>query len=255
MSLADDTVLSPAGVRRWRATYEDRWEVVRGPFGGWLAALLARALGEVTDWPPRTLAIHFVDAPAPGELEVSAELVREGRSSAAVALGIEQDGRPMARALATAGKWREDETAWNDLAMPGVPGPDECARLEGGDRRPNFVGQLDVRWAAGHPPVPPGGEARNVTWVSAGGLDLPTLAALSDLVMPPAFSKLGRVAIVPTLDMTVHFRAPVPDGEEWVLCDHRSHHAAGGTWTCDGELWSRDGRLRVQVRQLAMLRT
>jgi hypothetical protein len=40
-----------------------------------------------------------------------------------------------------------------------------------------------------------------------------------------------------------------------VLADHRSSHAAGGTWTCDGNVWAPDGRLLVQVRQLAMLRT
>lgn len=255
MSLAQDTVLTPAGPGRWRATYHDGWEVVRGPFGGWIAALLARALGEVTAWPPRTLAIHFVDAPAPGEVEVTAEVVREGRSSSAVSLAVEQGGRPMARALSTAGKWRGEEEAWSGLEPPRAPAPEDCARVEGGEGWPNFLEQLDIRWVAGHPPVPPGGEAHNVTWVSAGPLDVPAVAALSDLMMPPAFSRLGRPAIVPTLDMTVHFRAPVPAGETWVLCEHRSHHAAGGTWTCDGELWTPDGRLLAQVRQLAMLRT
>ena len=44
MSLAEDTALTRVGERAWRATFDERWAVVRGPFGGWLAAVL----GEVT---------------------------------------------------------------------------------------------------------------------------------------------------------------------------------------------------------------
>jgi acyl-CoA thioesterase len=229
--------------------------VVRGPFGGWMAAVLARALAAVTPWPPRTLAIHFLDAPAPGEVALSAEIERAGRSSCAVSLRADQAGRPMARALATAGSWREGEPAWCDLERPQAPPPEDLPRLEPLPETPNFFGELDLRWVAGSPPVPPGGDAHNVMWVSAGPLDAAALAAVSDVVLPPAFGRLGRFALVPTIDLTIHFRSPIPAGEEWVLADHRSEHAAGGTWTCDGHLWARDGRLLAQARQLALLRT
>ena len=255
MSFAQDTALAPAGPGRWTAAYDERWRVVRGPFGGWIAALLARAIEHTTDWPPRTLTIHFLDAPEPGEVAIAAEVLREGRSSLAIALELEQGGRPMARALATAGACREAEHEWLELAPPAGPGPGELPRLDPRPPTPNFFREIDIRWVDGSPPLPPGGDARNTLWLSVGTLDVPALAALSDVVMPPAFSRLGRFAIVPTLDMTIHFRAPIPDGEEWVLAAQRSDHAAGGTWTCDGELWARDGSLLAQVRQLAMLRT
>jgi acyl-CoA thioesterase len=255
VSLAEDTALTPVGEHAWRATFDERWAVVRGPFGGWLAAVLGRALTAVTDWPPRTLAIHYLDAPELGEVEISARVEREGRSSRAVSLALDQGGRPMARALATAGAWRPDEPQWCDLERPEAPPPEECRRLEARPQSPPFFGQLDLRWVGGSPPVPPGGEAHNLMWVSAGPLDVAALCALSDVVLPPAFGRLGRFAVVPTLDLTIHFRAPVPAGEEWVLADHRSEHAAGGTWTSDGHLWARDGTLLAQARQLAMLRT
>jgi acyl-CoA thioesterase len=254
-TFAQDTALETVGDGAWRATYDERWAVIRGPFGGWMAAVLARALRGVTDWPPRTLAIHFLDAPTPGTVDVSAKVERSGRSSCAVSLRADQGGRAMARALASAGSWRPDEPAWSDLERPDAPPPESLPRLERRPQAPAFFEQLDLRWVSGAPPAPPGGEARNVLWASAGPLDVAALAALSDVVVPPAFSRLGRFAIVPTLDLTIHFRGPLPEGEEWVLADHRSEHAAGGTWTCDGHLWSRDGRLLAQARQLALLRT
>ena len=76
---------------------------------------------------------------------------------------------------------------------------------------------------------------------------------MSDGWMPAAFSKLGRPFGAPTVDLTIHFRAPVAGGE-WVLADYRSRFSAGGVWEEDGELWARDGTLLAQSRQLALIR-
>jgi acyl-CoA thioesterase len=126
------------------------------------------------------------------------------------------------------------------------------------DGMPPFVGNFDVRWAQGGGLGEPADQARNVTWVrprEGGALDHVTVTALSDTMVPAAFSRLGRLAVVPTLDLTIHFRAPLPDGGDgWGLAVFDSHVSAGGTWEEDGELWSADGRLLAQSRQLAMIR-
>jgi acyl-CoA thioesterase len=89
----------------------------------------------------------------------------------------------------------------------------------------------------------------------SGPLDAVAVTALSDTMVPAAFSRLGRLAIVPTLDLTIHFRAPLgADGDGWALAVFESRRSAGGTWEEDGELWARDGRLLAQSRQLAMIR-
>jgi acyl-CoA thioesterase len=99
--------------------------------------------------------------------------------------------------------------------------------------------------------------AQNLAWLRFDpprALDHLALTALSDGWMPAAFSKLGRPFGAPTVDLTIHFRAPVPSGE-WVLAEYRSRFSAGGAWEEDGELWAPDGTLLGQSRQLALIRS
>lgn len=249
-----DTALESLGEGRWRGEISERWWIERGPYGGYVSALLTRALIAVVDDParaPRSLTVHFLAAPAPGPVEVAATVERSGRSQTSVSLRMEQDGAPMALALASAAVWRDGEPEWQELTRPDVSAPEDCAPL-GGPPLPPFTENFDIRWAGGVP-----GVARNVTWVRprpAMPLDHLAVTALSDTMIPAAFSRLGRLAIVPTLDLTIHFRAPLPAAGEWVLAAYRSGRSAGGAWEEDGELWSRDGVLLAQSRQLALMR-
>ena len=91
-------------------------------------------------------------------------------------------------------------------------------------------------------------------------LDAAVVAALTDAWPPALFSYAEVGAIeggVPTIDLTVHFRASLPppgaSPEEWVLVVFRSRMAREGFVEEDGELWSRDGVLLAQSRQLAVV--
>jgi acyl-CoA thioesterase len=259
--LLADTELEPLGPGRWRAQVAERWWILQGPYGGYLAAMLMRALLDVVGdpaRPPRSLTVHFLDAPVAGPVEIAATVERAGRSVTSVSLRMEQAGRPMAVALASAGTWRDDQPEWNELRPPDVGGPEDCAPLPPGELAPPFMGNFDVRWAEGGTLGDPSPQARNVSWVRprpAAPLDHVVATALSDTMLPAAFSRLGRPAIVPTLDLTIHFRAPLPAaGDGWGLAVFASRTSAGGTWEEDGELWSADGVLLTQSRQLAMIR-
>jgi acyl-CoA thioesterase len=255
VTLDADTALEPLTPTRWRGEISDRWWVVRGPFGGYVSAFLTRAMLLAIDDParrPRSLTVHFVEAPAVGPVEVSATVERAGRASTTVSLRLEQEGRAVALALGSCATWREGEPEWAE-APPDARSPDACGRLSGGNGMPGFMEQLEVR------PVWPimGGGARNLAWLRLDPpqpLDHLALTALSDGWMPAAFSKLGRPFGAPTADLTIHFRAPVASGE-WVLAHYRSRFSAGGVWEEDGELWAEDGTLLAQSRQLALIRT
>jgi acyl-CoA thioesterase len=192
-------------------------------------------------------------------VEIAATVARVGRSATTVALRMEQDGEPVALALAAAATWRDGTPEWMDAAPPAVPGPEACPELPRAGAMPPFMARFDVRWAQGGGLGRAGGRARNVAWARptpAVALDHVAVTALADTIVPAAFSRLGRLLIVPTLDLTIHFRAPLPAGGAgaWALVRFDSRRSAGGTWEEDGEVWSADGRLLAQSRQLAMIR-
>ena len=260
MSLDSDTTLSRNGDGRFCGEISEAWWIERGPFGGYLSAFLVRAMQEELgdpQRPPRSLTVHFVDAPAAGPVEVSVDVEREGRSSSVLSLRMEQEGRPIALALAGAATWRDGEPEWADLQAPAAPPPEDCPEVPRVEGAPRFQERFDLRWVDGGAPGRPAERARHLAWMrlkEGGPLDHLAVTAMSDGWMPAAFSKLGRFAIVPTFDLTIHFRAPLPAPGEWALAEFRSQFSAGGAWEEDGELWAQDGTLVAQSRQLAMMR-
>jgi acyl-CoA thioesterase len=249
-----DTALAAVTPTRWRGEITDRWWVARGPFGGYVATFLTRAMMAAVDDParrPRSLTVHYVEPPKAGPVEVSATIERSGRSATTVSLRLEQDGVPVALALGSCAAWRDGEPEWAETA-PEAPPPEACERLERVDPMPGYLDRFEIR------PVKLifAGEPHNLAWLRLDPprpLDHLALTALSDGWMPAAFSKLLRPFGAPTVDLTIHFRAPVPSGD-WVLADYRSRFSAGGTWEEDGELWAQDGSLLAQSRQLALIR-
>jgi acyl-CoA thioesterase len=256
-----DPGLEPAGDGRWRGWVPEHWFVGRGPNGGYLAAVAARAAEAAAGRPLRSLSLHFVAAPAVGPLDVAAALEREGRSYSAASLRIEQDGRPTTLALATLGELPEEGAGWNGAGMPDArpledtrPVPPEQSNV------PAFMRNYDLRWALGGRPGEDG-EPATGGWMRTKeprALDSPLVAALTDAWAPAAFVALGRFVAAPTLDLTIHFRRPLPvEGmapEDYVLGRFHSRLSVAGVWEEDGELWTPAGELIAQSRQLALIR-
>jgi acyl-CoA thioesterase len=248
-----DTALEPAGDGRWTAWAPERWFVARGPNGGFLAALAARAAECAAGRPLRSLALHFLAPPAVGPLEVAATVERAGRSYSAVSVRIGQDGAPATLALATLGALPDDGPTWAVGSMPAAAPPEELEPLAR-EGVPAFFANYDVRWALR-------GEAETGGWLRSRApraLDAPLVAAMSDAWAPAAFTALGRVVGAPTLDLTVHIRRPLPPAgmgpDDFVLARFSSRLSVAGVWEEDGELWTPGGELIAQSRQLALAR-
>jgi acyl-CoA thioesterase len=258
--LAADTALEPIGELRWRGEISTRWWIIAGPYGGYISAMLVRALELAVgdrEREPRSFTVHFLAPPAEGPVEIAATVERTGGSATAVSLRMEQDGTTLAVALAAAGRWRDGTPEWMELEMPAVDGPEAYPAIPDAQRLPPFVGNYELRWVSGGSPGRPSAHARNLAWARlrpAAPLDHLAVTSLSDTLVPAAMSRLGRVLIVPTLDLTVHFRSPLPVDDEWALVSFRSGRSAGGVWEEDGEVWSQDGQLLAQSRQLALIR-
>jgi acyl-CoA thioesterase len=250
-----DTALHPLGEQRFGAHVPSSWFVGKGPNGGFLAALAARALARTVDAPPRSLTLHYLAPPAEGPIEVQATIERAGRTTSFVRLAFEQEGRLVCSALAACSPWVEGQPEWDDAARPGAPAPLECEPLPHLDGMPVFLRNYEMRWLGWD-------TSRRPAWLGAWmrtaqerPSDHALLAAMTDALMPPAFLRLDRRPLVPTIDLTIHFRAPLPEGPHpWVLGVFTSEVGGGGVCTEDGRLWSEEGRLLVESRQLAIVR-
>ncbi len=124
------------------AAVADGWKAGRGPHGGYMAAMLLRALMEAVAEPrraPRSLTIHYARAPVAGPVRIRTVLEREGRSLSTLSARIEQEGHLVALALAAFSvPWSGPEIS--ELPLPDVAGPERRARggLRAGLRRPRL---------------------------------------------------------------------------------------------------------------------
>ncbi|HUA73696.1 MAG TPA: acyl-CoA thioesterase domain-containing protein, partial [Solirubrobacteraceae bacterium] len=82
-----DTAVSPLSRAEeavaFAAEVSPDWRAGRGPHGGYLAAMLLRALTEAIADPsraPRSLTIHYARAPQPGPVRIAVRIERSGRS-------------------------------------------------------------------------------------------------------------------------------------------------------------------------------
>ncbi len=260
---AADTAVEDLGGGRFGAEMSERWWVGRGPNGGYVAAVILRAIGASADpgRAPRSLTVHFLRAPQAGPVEVAVEFEREGGRATFLSARMTQGGKVQATALAVLSQnWSED-VGFSESRMPdaGEPGELRTIDVESRPSRPNMLQNYRVRPALGEQAFS-GGPARNGAWIRTREpslLDAPLAAALLDTWFPAPFVKLDGPRLAPTIDYTVHFRSPLPPSgagpEDPYLVAFESNLARHGFFEEDGELWSADGTLLAQSRQLALL--
>jgi acyl-CoA thioesterase len=257
-----DTAIEPLGDGRFGGEMSERWWVGRGPNGGYVAAVVLRAIlaaaGEGRA--PRSLTVQYPRAPKAGPVEVAVTIEREGSRATFVSARMEQSGEVQATALAVLSEdWPAE--GFVEAEMPDAGEPGEMHAIEASDRpgAPRMLQNYLVRPALGEPAFS-GGPARNGTWIRTREphlLDAPLAAALLDTWFPAPFVRVESPRPAPTIDYTVHFRSPLPPAdataEDAYLVAFRSGLARHGFFEEDGELWSADGVLLAQSRQLALL--
>lgn len=257
-----DTAVQREAAGPYAATIDASWWVVAGPNGGYVAAILVRALTDAAGGDPeqprplRSLTVHYLRPPAAGPVRIEVTVERAGRSVSYLSARLEQDGRPFALALAVLATDREGKLEIDDAPMPQVAPPDRIEAQPDHPALPPFGGHFDFRLALGDPPFGGASEALTGGWLRLRDedrpLDAPLVTALCDSWYPAAFAVATEPIAVPTLDLTVHLRAPLPRPAGWVLARVRTRVARAGMLEEDAELWSQDGELLAQSRQLAL---
>ena len=249
--------------------YEGRidrgWWVFAGPNGGYVGAILLRALeaavGDASR-APRSLTIHYTARPEEGRVEIHTRVERAGSSLTTVSARMLQEGRLVALALAAFSKPRE-AAVLQHAAMPEVIPPERAAPLPPPTTSSVSIRErFDSRFAYGGTIGSQSGRAETGGWIRLAEprlVDAPLVVAFADGWPPALFSHLApglTTRGIPTVDLTVHFRSTLPLAaarpDDWTLVTFRTRVVREGFLEEDGELWSRDGRLLAQSRQLAV---
>lgn len=246
------------------------WRAGRGPHGGYLAAMLLRALVEAVgdaNRAPRSLTIHYARAPEPGPVRVSTVLEREGRSLSTLSARMHQGEELVALALAAFSvPWGGPEI--DDVRMQDVEPPDPSREgvklIEHGG--PEFARHIVLQPRIEGRPFAGAGQPMEIRgWLGLAEprpIDALSLAFFSDALIPAPFMHLSEPAAVPTIDLTVHFRERMPrpaaggaepDPLELCLAMTRTELIHDGFFVEDGTIWASDGTLLAQSRQLAIV--
>ncbi|MEU9624735.1 MULTISPECIES: thioesterase family protein [unclassified Streptomyces] len=241
------------------------WTIIRAVNGGYLLAMLGRALGEALPHPdPFSVSAHYLTASVPGPAVIRTQTVRTGRTLSTGQASLFQyaeDGTEIERirVLATYG----DLDALSDdvrtsAKPPAIPPLEHClgpsdgpAPIPGSSAITERIAiKLDpatVGWAVGAP----SGKGEMRGWFGlADGRDADPLSLLLTVdALPPTSFELGIKGWTPTIELTTHIRCRPAPGPLRVSITTRN--LAGGYLEEDADVWDSADRLVAQSRQLA----
>jgi acyl-CoA thioesterase len=254
------------------AELSPHWCINGRPHGGYLAAIIMRALLQTVadaERAPRSLTIHFLRPPRPGEVRIAARTERSGGSLSTLSARMEQNGEAVALALSAFSLARAslelDEQPMPDVAAPDPERQMSAVLLERIERglAPPFLGNLVIQPRQGAVPFAGSDAPLELSaWLGLAEvgrpLDAIALALFSDALFPTPFPRLTEPAGAPTIDLTVHFRegaalTAARDPAELCLAQFRSGLIHEGFFEEDGVIWAADGTVLAQSRQLALL--
>lgn len=241
------------------------WRAGVGPHGGYIAAILLRALIASVEDPervPRSLTIHYASSPKPGQVQVEVTVERQGRSLTTLSARMTQEGKLMVLALAAFSvPWQAPDVG--EIPMPEVAPPDterqSTPKLFKG--APEFTRQLVMQPRVGAIPFAGSGAPMRIGgWIGfpeQRPIDPIALALFCDAWFPPSFIGLSEPAVSPTVDLTIHFRQPISQ----ISCDpaalclgiFETRLLHDGFFEEDGVMWAADGTVLAQSRQLGII--
>lgn len=242
----------------------DDWLQGRTTFGGLIAACAVQAMRDAASagWPAdvRLVALqtNFVGPVELGPMDVSVQVLREGRNLRQLQATASQQGQTAAVLLAVFGAKRE-------TALPPLAPPQPPVALQASDLpalpflpgiTPNFTQHIDFRWADGQPPFSGSDQwhSRIYARLKQGTAPAELLAVmLADAAPTPALSRLTQrnpaSSVTWALELAAFdLDATRADGH-WRI-DKDTRAADGGYVNETTLLWTPCGRLAAHGYQV-----
>lgn len=263
---------APPGAFAFAGQVDAAWNIGANPNGGYLLALVGRALQQALPAQPDPLSItaHFLRPGLAGEpCRIDVQVLRTGRSLSTVRATLWQQGSARLEVLAAMGDLDDPVEPVDpaapasagapriSLPAPQLPPPEACPGRSApaqGVVLP-ILDRLDVRLHPDQARPGAAGRAEVSGWIRlADGRAPDALACLlmADAFPPSVFGLLGMVGWVPTIELTVHLRRRPAPG--WLLGRFECHDLSDGRMIESAALWDSSGQLVVQARQLGLVR-
>ncbi|GLX35704.1 hypothetical protein Sros01_17770 [Streptomyces roseochromogenus] len=241
------------------------WTIISAVNGGYLLALVGRALSAALPHPdPFTVSAHYLTSSVPGPAVIRTQVVRAGRNLStgqASLFQFDENGAEVERIRVLASYGDLDalpDTVHTVAKPPVIPPYEDCLGAEAGpapipgssaivDRLRLRLDPATAGWAVGAP----SGRGEMRAWFElADGRDADPLSLLLAVdALPPTAFDLGLLGWAPTVELTTHIRCRPAPGPLRVGIVTRN--LAGGFLEEDAEVWDSADRLVAQSRQLA----
>ena len=243
------------------ALLDGRWDGQASTNGGFLLALVTRAIGAVLPFPdPVVVSGFFLRPGTPGPAEIRTEVIQTGRTTGFGQASLYRDGKQVLRATAAYtdldAAAARDSRSYAGGQPPDQPPPAECQVLRRVIVPPiTLVDRIEYRvaelpsWVTR---TPPSGNPVYEGWMRFADGREPDLLSLPMFVdaVAPAGLELGLRRMT-TVELTVHLRARPAPG--WLAFRTLTRYLEGGYFEEDAEIWDSAGRLVAQSRQLALV--
>jgi acyl-coenzyme A thioesterase PaaI-like protein len=244
----------------WSGAIAPGWDIAANANGGYLLAIVGRALSAALDRPdPVTISAHYFYPGKPGDVTIETRVLKQGRRFSSGTATLLSEGRALLSCIGTFGDLAEASgPEIIDQGPPVMPDPGDCLPVVATDTfPPPFMGKIELRLHPEDGQFLLGkrtGQALMRGWFRLRNYEpADTIALLCavDAFPPTAFNADFPVAWTPTIELTVHVRARPEPG--WLRCKFATHFVTGGFLEEDGEIWDSTGRLVAQSRQLALV--
>jgi acyl-CoA thioesterase len=229
--LDQSTTLERVGPARYAARTSDTYTNFSGPFGGFTAAVLLRAVldDERCIGTPVALTVNYCAAIADGAFEIAAREIRTGKSTQHWTLELTQGDTVAATASVVCGQRR---AVWSHhpSVPPHMPPPEQVPVFT--NFRPGgWTSRYEMRFTKGAPDWNPRDErdirsAHSVLW----------------------FVPVGTVTL--TTFFHGNEEAMRAQGDAPLLCTADAHLFADGFADQTAHLWGKDGRLLATSTQI-----
>lgn len=244
-----------SGPENYTTELPDNWTQGRTAFGGLTSAmLLAAILNDRPDLPPlRTMQVNFI-GPAVGKLDVSSQLMREGKNNTTFRAEMDSEKGAGTHGYFTFGVGRELDMVMDYPPKENIKKPSELEIAEPNEFAPRFLTNFDRRWVSGPQFFEQSDDPDMLTWArlkeeETWDQGLLPLIVLAD-APPAAFGSISGVRALSSMNWNINFLTDDFSTEDgWWLMRSATRFIRDGYSSQLIQVWNSEGRRVMDAAQ------